>query len=58
MSSACQATSSRNLQLIVNELADCAKQTGIDLTKNTFAWKIELSNSPEAILKLLQEKAF
>jgi len=37
-------------------LADYAKQTGIDLTENPFAEKIELSNSPEAILELLQER--
>jgi hypothetical protein len=30
--------------------------TGIDLSKNPFAEKIELSNSPEAILELLQER--
>ena len=37
-------------------MADYAKQTGIDLAKNPFAEKIELSNSPEAILELLQER--
>jgi hypothetical protein len=55
MSSTGQATS--NFQSIINvALADYAKQTGIDLTENTFAEKIELSNSPEAILELLQER--
>jgi hypothetical protein len=58
MSSTEQATSSpSNLQLIINAaLADYAKQTGVDLTKNPIADKIELSNSPEAILGLLQER--
>ena len=55
MSSTAQATS--NFQSIINAaLADYAKQTGIDLTRNPFAEKIELSNSPEAILDLLQER--
>jgi hypothetical protein len=45
-----QVTPSSNFQLIVTALADYAKLTGIDLTKNTFAEKIKLSNSPEAIL--------
>jgi hypothetical protein len=56
MSSTGQVTSSSNFQLIVNALADYAKLTGIDLTKNPFAEKIELSNSPKAILELLQER--
>jgi hypothetical protein len=42
--------------LVINALADYAKLTGIDLTKSPFAEKIELSNSPEAILELLQER--
>ena len=49
-----------NFQLIVNALADYAKTTGIDLSKNSFATALEQSNSPEAILQLLEgrEKAF
>jgi hypothetical protein len=49
-----------NVQLIVNALADYAKTTGIDLSKNSFATALEQSNSPEAILELLEgkEKAF
>jgi hypothetical protein len=35
-------------------LADYTKTTGIDLSKNPFAER--LSNSPEAILELLQER--
>jgi hypothetical protein len=56
MSSTGQATPSPNFQLIINALADYAKLTGIDLTKIPFAEKIELSSSPDAILKLLQER--
>ena len=37
-------------------MADYAKITGIDLAKNPFADKLELSISPEAILALLQER--
>jgi fungal STAND N-terminal Goodbye domain len=56
MSSTGQLTFSSNSQLIFKALADYAKLTGIDLTKNPFTEKIELSNSPEAILQLLQER--
>ena len=56
MSPTGQLTSSSNFQLIIKALADYAKLTGIDLTKNPFTEKIELSNSPEAILELLQER--
>jgi hypothetical protein len=57
MSSTGQATSSTdNVQLIIGALADYAKETGIDLSKNSFATDLEQSNSPEAILQLLQER--
>ena len=57
MSSTGQAASSTsNFQLITNALADYTNLIGIDLTENPFAEKIELSNSPEAILELLQER--
>ena len=57
MSSTGQATSSpSNLQLITNALAEYAKQTGVDLTENPFFEKIKCSNTPEAILELLQER--
>jgi hypothetical protein len=61
MSPTGQSTSSTsNLQLIIDALADYAKITGIDLSKNPFAAALEQSNSPEAILQLLQgrEKGF
>ena len=49
-----------NVQLIIDALADYANITGIELTKNPFAAALEQSNTPEAILQLLQgrEKAF
>jgi hypothetical protein len=62
MSSTGQATSSTsNIQPIINAaLADYAKMTGIDLSKNPFAATLEQSNSPDAILELYQgrENAF
>jgi hypothetical protein len=57
MSSTGQATSSPStVQSIVDALADYTKVTGIDLSNNPFAAAIEHSNSPEAILELLQER--
>jgi hypothetical protein len=61
MSSTGEATSSNsNIQSVVDALADYARTTGIDLSKNQFATALEQSTSPEAILQLLQgrEKAF
>ena len=57
MSSTRQAISSTsNFQLIIDALADYAKITGIDLSNNPFATTIKQSNSPEAVLQLLQER--
>jgi hypothetical protein len=58
MSSAGQATSSStsNSLLIIDALADYTKITGIDLSKNSFAAELELSNSPQGILQSLQER--
>jgi fungal STAND N-terminal Goodbye domain len=57
MSSTGRSTPSpSNFQLIVNALADYAEQTEIDLAKNPFSEKVKLSNSPEAVLELLQER--
>src|SRR6266852_2093975 len=57
MSSTGQATSSTdNVKLITDALADYAKQTGIDLFNNHFATKFEQSSSPDAILQLLEER--
>ena len=61
MSSTGLATSSTSyVQLIIDALADYTNVTGIDLSTSSFAALIEQSNSPEAILQLLQgrENAF
>ncbi len=60
MSSTGQVTSTENVKLIIDALADYATETGIDLSKNPFAAKLEQSQSPDAILQLLEgrEKAF
>lgn len=50
------SSSSSNFRLIVDALADYAKQTGIDLSENPFSEKIEQSTSPDAILELLRER--
>ena len=49
--------SSSNFQFLLDALADYAKQTGIDLTKNPFAVHLQSCDSPYAILQLLQENA-
>jgi hypothetical protein len=57
MSSAGKATSPfENVKLIINALADYAKETGVDLSKNPFAAKLEQLMSPEGILQLLEER--
>ena len=50
------ATSPSNFQLIVEAFVDYANLTGIDLSKSSFAEKLELSNSPQSILQMLQER--
>ena len=54
------ASSTPNIQLIVDALADYAGITGIDLSNNPFASTFEQSNSIESILQLLEgrERAF
>jgi hypothetical protein len=58
MSSTGEATSSTsNIRLIIDAaLVDYSKTTGIDLSKHPFTDTLEQSNSPEAILYLLQER--
>ena len=61
MSSTGQATlSTENVKLIIDALANYAKETGIDLSKNPFATNLEQFKSSEDILQLLEdrEKAF
>src|SRR5712671_3796068 len=50
------SNSSSNLQLIIDALANYAKTTGIDLSKNPFANKLRLAKTPDDILQLLQER--
>jgi hypothetical protein len=42
--------------LIIDALADYANQTGIDLSQNPFVEKLQQSNTPDAIIKLFQER--
>ena len=57
MSSTGQAISSTsNIQLIIDALAEYVRITGIDLARNPFAAALEQSNSSEGILQLLQER--
>lgn len=51
-----EATSTFNFQLIIEAFADYAELTGIDLSKSSFAEKLERSNSPHSILEMLQER--
>jgi hypothetical protein len=50
-------TSSSIFQLITKALADYADQTGLDLTKDPFADKLQNCNSAEAISELLEDRA-
>jgi hypothetical protein len=45
-----------NTQMIIDALADYANQTGIDFSQNPFAEKLKQSDTPDAILELLQER--
>jgi hypothetical protein len=47
---------SSNSQRIIKALDDYTKLTGVDLSMNAFAEKIQPSSSPDAILELLQER--
>ena len=46
-----------NFQLLTKALGDYVKQTGIDVTKNPFADKLQLADSPDDVLQLLEEQA-
>ena len=45
-----------NIKLIVNSLDNYTKETGKDLSNSPFASKLEQSNSPEDILRILEER--
>ena len=49
-------TSNPNFRLIIDALANYANQTGIDLSQNPFVEKLRQSNTPDAVLGLLQER--
>ena len=49
-------TTSPTLQLVIDALSDYKNQTGIDLSQNPFAEKLQLCNNPNDILELLQER--
>ena len=50
------STSHSTIQSVIDALADYADQTGIDLSQNPFAQKLQQSDTPDAILELLQER--
>ncbi|KAF8261373.1 hypothetical protein EI94DRAFT_1705577 [Lactarius quietus] len=50
-------TSPSNFQSIIDSFDDYAKNVGVDLTKNPYADTLRACETPNAILKLLQEKA-
>ena len=45
-----------NLQLIIDALGDYACRMGINFSQNPFAEELQRSNTPDAILELLQER--
>jgi len=45
-----------NFQILTDALANYSRQTGIDLPKNAFTQKLQLSKSPDDILQLLRER--
>ena len=51
------ATTISNSQLVTKALVDYAEQTGIDLTENPFADKLQRCDSAEDISGLLQDRA-
>ena len=54
------STANSSIQLIIDALADYADQTGIDLSQNQFAERLQQFDTSDAILELLleREKAF
>ena len=56
MSTVPATSSAQNVKLIIDALADYARETGIDLSKNPFASNLEQSRSPDAILQILEER--
>jgi hypothetical protein len=56
MTSVGHTTSPSNLQSIIDALHDYTDLTGINLSENPFAEKIQHLSSPDDILKLLEER--
>jgi len=56
MSSSAHISTSPSFQLITDALGEYAEQTGIDLSMDPLAEKIQLLQSPDDILRLLQER--
>jgi hypothetical protein len=56
MSTGQASSSTYNVKLFTDALADYARTTGIDLSANPFAGSFEQSDSLESILQLLQER--
>src|SRR5712672_82455 len=56
MPSSANISTSPSSQLITDALGEYAKRTGIQLSKDPFAEKIQLFKSPDDILRLLQER--
>lgn len=50
------STASSNFRLIIDALGDYANLTGIDLATNPFSDKLQVLNSPNDILQLLEER--
>ena len=49
-------TPTSNFQLITEALHDYAKQTGINLANHPSAGRLELVDSPDAVLRIFQER--
>src|SRR5712672_4178210 len=56
MPSSANISTSPSSQLITDALGEYAKRTGIQLSKDPFAEKIQLFKSPDDILRHLQER--
>ena len=49
---------SPNFRLIIDAFDDYARQVGVDLTKSPLADALRGCNSPNAVIELLQDKAY
>jgi len=51
-----ESTPSNSQSIIIEAFVDYTKQTGIDLSSNPFAEKLQVLSSPTAVLELLRER--